>query len=94
MFGATSINKTTMEFQFTLNINKHEAEVQAAIESIIENGLCTTISIAHRLSTVKNCDQIFVLKRLTDFSEIVESGSHNELMALNGVSLTCTLLNY
>ena len=38
------------------------------------------IFIAHRLSTIRNCDKIFVL----DHGEVIESGSHEELMAKNG----------
>ncbi|KAK9877180.1 hypothetical protein WA026_016928 [Henosepilachna vigintioctopunctata] len=51
-----------------------EAEVQAAIDSV--SGECTTIIIAHRLSTVRNADRIIV------FSEgnIVEQGTYQELM--------------
>jgi ATP-binding cassette subfamily B protein len=40
----------------------------------------TAIVIAHRLSTVKNADQIIVL----DKGKIIESGKHDELIALNG----------
>lgn len=41
----------------------------------------TTIVIAHRLSTVKNADNIVVLKK----GHIVEQGTHNELKDLNKV---------
>ena len=40
----------------------------------------TAVVIAHRLSTVKNADQIVVL----EFGEIVENGTHKELVALKG----------
>ena len=38
------------------------------------------IVIAHRLSTVRDADKIIVLKK----GEIVEQGTHNELVAANG----------
>jgi ATP-binding cassette, subfamily B, multidrug efflux pump len=41
----------------------------------------TAIIIAHRLSTIRYVDRIFVLKQ----GELVESGNHEELMAMNGL---------
>jgi subfamily B ATP-binding cassette protein MsbA len=56
-----------------------EQVVQSAIERILKGR--TVVMVAHRLSTVKNADKIFVLKQ----GELVETGSHEELLELNGV---------
>lgn len=58
--------------------NKSEAIVQQAIDNLMKDR--TVLVIAHRLSTVKNADKIFVINN----GEIVEQGSHDELLALNG----------
>lgn len=56
-----------------------EQAVQAAIENIL--GERTVVMVAHRLSTVKNADKIFVLKK----GELAETGTHEELIRLGGV---------
>ena len=56
-----------------------EQAVQGAIERIL--GGRTVIMVAHRLSTVKNADKIFVLKK----GELAETGTHDELLKLGGV---------
>ena len=56
-----------------------EALIQQALDRLLEQR--TAIIIAHRLSTIRNVDRIFVLKR----GELVESGSHEELLQQNGL---------
>ena len=55
-----------------------EKQVQAAIDEMQKDR--TTIIIAHRLSTVQKADRIVVLRR----GEIIEQGSHQELLNANG----------
>ena len=56
-----------------------EAQVRGALDALMRDR--TTIVIAHRLSTVRNADLLAVL----DHGNLVETGSHAELLAQNGL---------
>lgn len=63
----------------TANVDtRTEVEVQKAMNTLLKGR--TSIVIAHRLSTIKNADFLLVVENGT----IVEQGSHDELMTLNG----------
>lgn len=77
---ATLINPSILLLDEVASALDAESEelVQKAIESL--KGRCTIFAVAHRLSTIRNADRIFVLEK----GKIVESGTHQELMNLNG----------
>ena len=56
-----------------------EKLVQEALDNLMNNR--TSIVIAHRLSTIQNADKIVVINK----GEIEEQGTHEELIALNGL---------
>lgn len=56
-----------------------EASIQQALDQLLVGR--TAIIIAHRLSTIRNVDRILVLKR----GELIESGSHEQLLQQNGL---------
>jgi len=64
--------------------NESEKVVQASLDRLVqeEGSNRTTLIIAHRLSTIKDADVICVLDNDGDGSKVVESGTHDELMAL------------
>ncbi|GAB4421660.1 MAG: ABC transporter ATP-binding protein [Anaerolineales bacterium] len=59
--------------------NETEALIQRSLEKIAVGR--TTIVIAHRLSTVRNADRLFVLER----GQLVEHGKHEDLLAQGGI---------
>ncbi len=64
----------------TANVDpENEEKLMKAIDSLTKNK--TVIMIAHRLKTVKNCDNIFVV----DEGKIVESGKHEDLIKEDGI---------
>ena len=64
----------------TSNVDtRTEILIQNAMDQLTSNR--TSFVIAHRLSTIKNADVILVLKD----GDIIEQGSHQELLAKNGV---------
>jgi ATP-binding cassette subfamily B multidrug efflux pump len=63
----------------TSNIDTETEEIIQHAMDVLKKGR-TTFIIAHRLSTIKNADRILVLDR----GEIVEQGSHDELLTLGG----------
>ena len=60
--------------------NISEQAFQKVIDKLSKENLIT-ITIAHRLSTVKNCDQIYVLNN----GKIAEQGTHKELVEKQGI---------
>jgi ATP-binding cassette subfamily B protein len=59
--------------------NETEAAIQRSLEKITKNR--TTIAIAHRLSTVRNADCIYVM----EYGKLVEQGRHEELLEQQGI---------
>ena len=64
----------------TANIDTEtEQLIQEALEKLMRGR--TTIMVAHRLSTIQHADKIMVMHK----GEIRESGTHQELLAINGI---------
>ncbi len=54
---------------------------QKIVSDSLDKLQCTRIVVAHRLSTIRNCDRIIVLEK----GEIVEDGSFDELLEKDGI---------
>ena len=59
-----------------------EIEIQKAMRNLMKDKTCFVI--AHRLSTIQNADTILVVQK----GEIVEQGTHNDLLNRNGLYAT------
>ncbi|KAL8272629.1 hypothetical protein Esti_003417 [Eimeria stiedai] len=60
--------------------SKSEKRVQMALDEVIETSKFTTLIVAHRLSTIQGVDEIIVLDNRGDGAEVVQRGTHDELM--------------
>jgi len=67
---------------------KTERSIQAALEKLTENR--TTIMIAHRLSTLRDCEKLFVIEH----GKVAEEGTHTELIHKKGIYFKLYTLQY
>jgi len=79
-----------------LILDEATANIDTETEALIQDALGklmigrTTIIVAHRLSTIQNCDRIIVLSK----GEIIEEGNHQELLAKRGAYYRLYRLQY
>ena len=61
-----------------------EMYIQKSLDEIIKEGKQTIIFVAHKLSTLRSCNRLFVLgDGDTEGSTLIESGSHKEVSIRN-----------
>ena len=80
-FDEADVAKSTLSVAIRTASVDTETEklIQAALEKLMDDR--TSFVIAHRLSTVRNADRIYVL----DQGEVAEQGTHDELIAKDGI---------
>jgi len=61
-----------------------EHQVQQALDKLISSGQQTVVVVAHRLSTIRDANEIIVMQ----YGEVKERGTHEELIAMEGVYKT------
>ena len=79
-----------------LILDEATSNIDTATEILVQKGINkllhgrTSFVIAHRLSTIRDCDKIMVV----DDGEIVESGTHEELLKLKGFYYNLYMAQY
>ncbi len=79
-----------------LVLDEATSSIDSATEKLVQEGIATLLKgrtsfiVAHRLSTIRNCSRILYI----DGGKIMESGTHEELMAKHGLYYELTISQY
>lgn len=58
-------------------------------DAFVKNKECSIVKVAHRLSTIRSCDRIYVLVE----GQVAEEGTHEELMEQGGIYREMVLMS-